>query len=149
LREASALKDEAFEEAVADLEDAWLLAREEDRRLSLHELVRVYAQGQTSAEQRASLARGLAGALARRLEAAEAERDWGAVGRELVHARAAAGHCREAGLLEALCPLLRGMGCVHFARRDVRPAVECFAEGLEIAERLFGRSHSETARLLR
>ena len=102
-----------FEEAVGELADRTLVTRGEDRRLTIHELMRTFARGQIRPDRRAPGVGRAAAALTHRLSVAleagtPAARDSGR--HEAAHADAVATQCRALGLDDALVPLLLAMG---------------------------------------
>lgn len=137
------------ERAITHLRNSSLVTYEEEGRLSVHALVRLYAWMLMDESERQARAPRAAAVLTRHLQEANEAKDWREFRREMPHCHAAAERCRECGARQALLPLLREIGTYLFEHGDAPKAFECFHEALFIAERLWGRHHLETAFLLK
>lgn len=147
---ASGLEDrDDFEEAAADLVDASLATRERDGRLTVHELVRVYARGEMSPPERQETLERVCAALAGPLRRANEAFEWSGVNRELAHCRAAAVLAGEGEPAHALAELLFQMGDYQLQHGDFRAAVSHLREGLRTARQLDGGADLGSARCLR
>lgn len=150
LFEASGLDSrEELDEALADLRDTSLVTRERDARLTLHELVRVYARGRMPPEERretlASVSRTLAGCL----HAANETMNWAEVRLEVTHAVTAAALCQEHGEDALLVTLAEEIGVYRAYHGDKEAALASLERGLAAADAAMGRESREAARLLR
>jgi tetratricopeptide (TPR) repeat protein len=101
---------EEFDELVGDLWDRSLVTYEEDDRLTIHELVRVYVRGQEDKETIAQLGERGAQLLSASLKQANEAMDWHSVRRELPHCRSLLAACREAKVRQAECELALQLG---------------------------------------
>jgi tetratricopeptide (TPR) repeat protein len=136
---------EECEEAVADLVDCSLVTREQDGRLTVHELVRVYARGRMEDGERRGAVGRVGRVLASYLQRANEQMDWPETRREIAHCRAALDLCRAEALDEPLWMLQREMGEYLLLQRECEAARRCFEEALQVAQRLYGPAHIDSA----
>jgi len=136
LSRACVQDEESFEEALADLWSSSLVTREENGRLTVHELVRVYAH-----EMVTPLALGtVSGLLVDMLREANDTMDWRECRAETGHCVAAADLCRKRGAQSHFSDLLLELGTYTFEQGEHAVAKEYFQEGLEIAEGRLARA---------
>lgn len=132
---ASGLKDRmAFQAALADLIDGALLRREEDNRLALHELVRVFVVGAQSPKTVQSAASAVGAVLADQIRRANETMQWNEIRRELPHCRAVMQICREQGVTPPLVDLLLAYSDYLAEHRELAAAEECCLEGIALTE---------------
>jgi tetratricopeptide (TPR) repeat protein len=136
-----------FEECVAELKDTCLISREEQGRLGMHELVRVYALGQLPEVERCGVLENSAGVLLQELVSANTSLDWKRVRPELAHCRAMVELCRENDIPSRV-PLLRGLGEYALQQRDNDSAAEHFAEAIEALRARGEERTADTASLM-
>jgi tetratricopeptide (TPR) repeat protein len=137
-----------FEEALADLEERWLVNREAAGAVSVHALVRTYALGRMEDAARAEVVCHAAAVQTERLKRANDTMEWHVTAAELPHARAVEVLCRTYELPAALYPLLRELGGHRFAHWDLDLAHAYFQDALRCVDRLHGRRHRDAAYLL-
>ncbi|MCW3053981.1 MAG: hypothetical protein JWN14_3151, partial [Chthonomonadales bacterium] len=125
----------AFNDAVADLIDCALLRREEDGRLTLHELVRVFVLGEQSPEMLRSTAGAVAALMAEMMRHANDTMQWQEIYLELPHCRAITQLCREHRALTPLIDLLLAHGEYLMEQRELDDAQECCLEGIALTEK--------------
>jgi tetratricopeptide (TPR) repeat protein len=150
LRRASSLASEAaFDEALADLTDRFLVEREEEGRLSVHELVREFVSAQMSDAEAREVVTRVADTLAELMQEADESGDWSTARAETPHAVVAAGICRARCAGEPLRALSMQLGEYGMQHGDPGGAAERFGEALETARRLYGERSLEAAAALR
>lgn len=142
-----------FDEAVADLVDDALLAREQSGRLALHSLVRLLVRELAPPDEVTAARDRAASVLTGHLRAANEAMDWSAARPEISHCYAVAARCRlgprlsgaDEGVrsgpvagLALLEPLLMEMGAYQFHHGELAEAVASYDEGACVAETLRG-----------
>lgn len=140
------LEEDDYYEALGELKDYSLLTREHDERITLHELVRVYAQGQMTPDARQERLIRVCETLAEPLEKAEEAMEWQPVRREAEHCRAVASLCRDNQVQAGLDRLLRAHGAFALAHGEFTEAKTCFEESMQMFEARLGRQSSEVAK---
>jgi len=125
----------AFNDALADLIDCALLRREEDGRLTLHELVRVFVLGEQSQEMLRSTASAIAAPMAEKMRHANDTMQWQEIYLELPHCRAITQMCREHRALTPLIDLLLAHGGYLMEQRKFEDAQDCCLEGIALTEK--------------
>jgi tetratricopeptide (TPR) repeat protein len=151
LFQACVLEDrDAFDEGLGNLADLSLLTYEEGDRLTLHDLLREFAQKQMSAEERRTALARVVHALILHLKRANEKMDWqNQDRREIAHCRAVLEQCDPGEMAPEREALLLEMGAYLLEQGDYQTATWRFQEGLEIATRRFGTRHIQVALFLR
>jgi tetratricopeptide (TPR) repeat protein len=127
-----------FDEAVADLVDDSLMAREEGGRLAMHSLVRMLVREMAAPDAlQASLARAVV-ALTQCLRAANDSMDWAESRPEVAHCLVAADRCRRMLVDSRFEALLFELGRHRFYHGEHADAASCFDEAACVAETLRG-----------
>ncbi len=107
---------------------------EEDNRLTMHELVRVFALGEHESDRVRSAANAVAGLLAEQLKAANATMDWNRMRRELPHCRAVSKVCRLFGSDPLYIALLLAHAEYLLEHRELTAAGEGCEEGIALTD---------------
>ena len=138
-----------FIDALAELDDFSLITRTEDDRLTLHELVRTFAQGKTSDDERRPVVERVAAALTDCLRQANEKMDWTSARPEIPHCLAVSELVRMDAAPPARYALWFEMAHYYLEHRDYEPSVTHFEEALAAAQEAFGSDHIAVAECLR
>lgn len=140
---------EEVENALASLADYSLLSRDEPNRITLHESVRVFAQGRLKEEGLISATlEKTAETLTEWLYPVNKRHAWDEARRDIAHCQIVADSCREYGLQLPLFPLLRELGSYQSAHRE-RNYHHYLEKSFEIAKSHMGMDSIETANIQR
>jgi tetratricopeptide (TPR) repeat protein len=141
---------ERFEDALAELvEDFSLITRDADERLSLHELVRVFARGSLSDDERAALIERVAAVLTDCLKQANESMDWTRARPEIHHCRAVSEFVRKDASPQTQHALWFEMGRYDIEHGDYAPARVCFEDALAASQAAYGSDRLIVAQCLR
>jgi tetratricopeptide (TPR) repeat protein len=139
---------EEFTDRLEELIDCTLVTREEDYRLSLHAVVRLFAQDKLDEQEFAGRLRDVSAVLATHLEQAVDALDLRDVRADLSHCHSVAELCRSQSVSRQYIDLLLAMGCYYFEQKELAKAEEYLNVGLQLAERVNGPDSEQTAKLL-
>jgi class 3 adenylate cyclase/tetratricopeptide (TPR) repeat protein len=139
----------AFDEAVADLVDDSLMARERGGRLSMHGMVRLMVREMAEPGAEAEALGRTMSVLADCLTQANDAMDWADARSELGHCLAAVERGRRKLCDERLERLLSELGRYHFHHGGHAAAAACFDESAALAEKLRGPNDALRALAIR
>jgi len=150
LSRASGSEDRAdFDEAVADLVDDSLMAREEGGRLSIHSLVRLLVREMAPPDATAAALGRTVNVLADCLMRANDAMDWADSRPEISHCLVVADRCRRTTLDDGFERLLFELGRHQFYHGEHAEAASCFDEAACVAETLRGPDDARRALAIR
>lgn len=138
-----------FIDALAELDDFSLITRTEDDRLSLHELVRAFAQGKMADDERRAAVERVATVLTDCLRQANEKMDWTRARLEIPHCLAVSELVRSDAPPATRSALWLEMGRYHLEHGELPPAATHLENALAASRAAFGSDSLAVAHCLR